>query len=146
MILEERARDQESPFSRLDQAHLAASYVRHPYRNPILGWPDDLERIDGDDLTGFYRAHYRPDGAVLVVVGDVDPGRRPRPGRAPLRRPARGATRAAVEPRVDEPRQVGPPRLRADRVGVGRPGPARLAHRPAGASRRARRSTSSRTC
>jgi len=75
VIAEERARDQESPFARLDQAHLAASYVRHPYRNPILGWPDDMARIDVSDLKLFYREHYRPDGAVLVVVGDVDPGR-----------------------------------------------------------------------
>src|SRR4051812_9247274 len=33
VIAEERARDQESPFGRLDLSHLAASYVRHPYRN-----------------------------------------------------------------------------------------------------------------
>ncbi len=72
VIAEERARDLESPFSRLDQAHLTASYVRHPYRNPIIGWPDDLARIAVDDLTAFYRSHYRPDGAVLVVVGDVE--------------------------------------------------------------------------
>jgi zinc protease len=72
VIAEERAREQESPFARLDQAHLATSYVRHPYRNPILGWPDDLGRIDVADLKSFYRNHYRPDGAVLVIVGDVD--------------------------------------------------------------------------
>ncbi len=72
VIAEERAREQESPFARLDQAHLTTSYVRHPYRNPILGWPDDLARIDVGDLKSFYRNHYRPDGAVLVVVGDVD--------------------------------------------------------------------------
>jgi zinc protease len=72
VIAEERARDQESPFGRLDLSHLAASFVRHPYRNPILGWPDDLERIDVADLKTFYRNHYRPDGAVLVVVGDVE--------------------------------------------------------------------------
>ena len=75
VIAEERARDQESPFSRLDHQHLVTSYVRHPYRNPILGWPDDLERIDVDDLKAFYRDHYRPEGAVLVIVGDVDPAR-----------------------------------------------------------------------
>ena len=72
VIAEERAREQESPFARLDQSHLAASYIRHPYRNPILGWPDDLARIELGDLKLFYRNHYRPDGAVLVIVGDVD--------------------------------------------------------------------------
>ena len=73
VIGEERARDLDSPFSRLDQTHLALAYLRHPYRNPILGWPDDLAGITVDDLRAFYDRHYRPDGAVLVIVGDVDP-------------------------------------------------------------------------
>src|SRR3954454_14355692 len=73
VIVEERARDLDSPAGRLDQTHLAVAYLHHPYRNPILGWPDDLARISDDDLRAFYRLHYRPDGAVLVVVGDVAP-------------------------------------------------------------------------
>lgn len=75
VIAEERARELGSPQGRLDQQHLAVTYLRHPYRNPILGWPDDLARIGVEDLSAFYRRHYRPDGAVLVVVGDVHPGR-----------------------------------------------------------------------
>ena len=75
VIGEERARELDSPIGRLDQTHLALSYLRHPYRNPILGWPDDLARINVEDLRDFYRRHYRPDGAVLVVVGDVEPER-----------------------------------------------------------------------
>ena len=75
VIVEERARDLDSPAGRLDQTHLALAYLHHPYRNPILGWPDDLSQISVDDLQSFYRLHYRPDGAVLVVVGDVDPER-----------------------------------------------------------------------
>jgi len=73
VIVEERARELSSPQGRLDQTHLAVTYLRHPYRNPILGWPEDVARIGPDDLRAFYEAHYRPDGAVLVVVGDVRP-------------------------------------------------------------------------
>ena len=75
VIGEERSRELGSPQGRLDQHHLAVSYLRHPYRNPILGWPEDAARIGADDLERFYRRHYRPDGAVLVVVGDVEPER-----------------------------------------------------------------------
>ncbi len=75
VILEERARELNSPLGRLDQTHLALTYLRHPYRNPILGWPEHITRISADDLQAFYQAHYRPDRAVLVVVGDVDPRR-----------------------------------------------------------------------
>ena len=75
VIAEERAREMDSPLGRLDQTHLAVSYLVHPYRNPVLGWPDDLRRATVEDLHGFYRDHYRPDGAVLIVVGDIDPAR-----------------------------------------------------------------------
>jgi zinc protease len=75
VICEERARELASAPARLDQTHTTVTYLRHPYRNPILGWPDDIARISVDDLLAFYHAHYRPDGAVLVVVGDVEPKR-----------------------------------------------------------------------
>ncbi len=75
VIAEERARELDSPLGRLDQTHLTMSYLLHPYRNPILGWPEDQRRTTVADLTAFYRDHYRPDGAVLVVVGDLEPER-----------------------------------------------------------------------
>ena len=74
VIAEERARDLDSPVGRLEQAHLFAAYTVHPYRNPVLGLPEDLGRLTPDDLRAFYEAHYSPDRAVLVVVGDLDPG------------------------------------------------------------------------
>ncbi len=73
VIVEERARELNSPQGRLDEAHLALTYLRHPYRNPILGWPDDLARISPADLQAFYGRHYGSRGAVLVVAGDVEP-------------------------------------------------------------------------
>jgi zinc protease len=103
VIAEERARELDSPQLRLDQAHQAVAYRRHPYRNPIIGWPEDLARIGAGDLDAFYREHYRPEGAVLVVAGDLDPARvfeRVEAHFAAL--PARGgrpAPRAAAEPR-----------------------------------------------
>ena len=105
VVGEERARDVESPLARLDQNHQALSYLRHPYRNPVLGWPQDLASITVEDLEAFYRRHYRPDGAVLVFAGDVDPDRviarvEERFGAIPP-----GLPRPRVE--GDEPPQVG---------------------------------------
>ncbi|RUL88788.1 M16 family metallopeptidase [Tautonia sociabilis] len=73
VIEEERARELDSPAGRLDEQFLLQSYRSHPYRNPILGWPDDLADITASDLRSFYDRHYRPDGAVLVLAGDLDP-------------------------------------------------------------------------
>ncbi len=106
VIGEERARELNSPQGRLDQNHLALAYLRHPYRNPILGWPDDIARIGVEDLIQFYREHYRPNGAVLVVVGDVDPDRAlDRIAVAFERIPAGDVP--ASRPTIVEPRQSG---------------------------------------
>ena len=106
IIVEERARDMDSPVGRLDQQHLAVSYLHHPYRNPILGWPDDLSQITVDDLRDFYHLHYRPDGAVLVVVGDVDPEEALDRIEANFGTIARGES-PRPEPSPSEPRQTG---------------------------------------
>jgi zinc protease len=75
VIAEERARDLDSPQGRLEQDFLALSYLTHPYRNPVLGWPEDVRKITAADLRAFYQAHYRPDGAVLVLAGALEPNR-----------------------------------------------------------------------
>ena len=106
VIAEERARDQESPFARLDQAHLAASYIRHPYRNPVLGWPDDLARIGAADLKSFYRRHYRPNDAVLVIVGDVDASRALDASES-FFEPLTMGRSVELNPTLEEPRQIG---------------------------------------
>lgn len=46
----------------------------HPYRWPTIG--RDLEDIQGytqEDVWAFYRQHYHPGNAILVVAGDVNP-------------------------------------------------------------------------
>ncbi len=42
------------------------------FRNPDA--PATVARADAETLRGLYRRFYRPDNAVLVVVGDVEPG------------------------------------------------------------------------
>lgn len=43
----------------------------HRYGTSATGLPPALEAMTVDDLRAFYRAHYRPDNATLIVVGDV---------------------------------------------------------------------------
>ena len=43
----------------------------HPYGRPSDGTLESVPLIRRDDLERFYRAHYRPDGATIVVVGDI---------------------------------------------------------------------------
>jgi predicted Zn-dependent peptidase len=43
----------------------------HRYGTSSGGLPPSLEAMTVDDLRTFYRAHYRPDNATLIVVGDI---------------------------------------------------------------------------
>lgn len=45
----------------------------HPYGRPGDGTVETIGAITRDDITGFYGSLYRPNNAVLVVVGDVTP-------------------------------------------------------------------------
>ncbi|GEM_PF-2600587 len=51
------------------------TFADHPYARPVRGTRASAETFSPDDATSFYKAHYRPDRAALVVVGDVDPDR-----------------------------------------------------------------------
>lgn len=48
-------------------------FADHPYHYPIIGYKQDLWSVTGKDLLAFYKKHYKPNNATLVVVGDVNP-------------------------------------------------------------------------
>lgn len=51
---------------------MAVIFNDHPYHCPIIGYKHDLWSMTSNDLHSFYKKHYVPNNAVLVVVGDVD--------------------------------------------------------------------------
>jgi zinc protease len=44
----------------------------HPYSWPTIGYMQDLERMTLADVRSFFRQHYAPNNAVLVLAGDVE--------------------------------------------------------------------------
>jgi zinc protease len=70
---ERRLRTEDQPEALTQEQFQAAAYVTSPYRNPIIGWMQDIQSITPDDLDRWYRQWYAPNNATLVVVGDVDP-------------------------------------------------------------------------
>lgn len=48
------------------------TFQKHPYRRGVIGNLEELTAATRDDAEKFYRTFYRPDNAVLVVVGDFD--------------------------------------------------------------------------
>lgn len=68
---ERRSRVDTQPSSLLGEALDAALFVNHPYGDPVIGWADEIAGLTHQDALDFYRTHYRPSNAVLVVAGDV---------------------------------------------------------------------------
>lgn len=44
----------------------------HKYNWPVIGYTDDLDRADVNDLKNFFMRWYGPNNATLVVAGDVN--------------------------------------------------------------------------
>ena len=45
--------------------------VGHPYSWPTIGYLEDLDRVNVDDLKNFFMRWYGPNNACIVVAGDV---------------------------------------------------------------------------
>lgn len=69
---EKRQRDNQ-PFGMVDYAKLdALSPEGHPYRHSTIGSMADISASTLDTVRQWFRDHYGPNNAVLVLVGDIN--------------------------------------------------------------------------
>ena len=74
MVLEERRmRVDNEPQSLMGEQMQAALHLSHPYGRPVIGWAEEVRRIDRVSAQDFYDHHYAPNNAILVIAGDVTP-------------------------------------------------------------------------
>jgi zinc protease len=72
VVLEERReRTDNNPSSLLGEQIDAAMYTAHPYGKPVIGWMSEVLKLTRQDAVEFYRAHYEPANAIVIVAGDV---------------------------------------------------------------------------
>ena len=72
VVQEERRMRVDRPRAALAEITNAVTYAVHPYRRPIIGWPEDIRRMTLEDMKAFYRTYYSPNNAFIVVAGDFD--------------------------------------------------------------------------
>ncbi|WP_439406447.1 M16 family metallopeptidase [Bradyrhizobium sp. DASA03076] len=73
VVLEEyNMRVANSPEARLSEQVMAALYLNHPYGRPVIGWHQEIEKLNREDALAFYRRFYAPNNAILVIAGDVE--------------------------------------------------------------------------
>jgi predicted Zn-dependent peptidase len=70
---ERRLRTDNSIFGLMEEQLEALVFLSHPYRWPIIGWMEDIERIGRADCEAFFRTYYAPSNAAIYAVGDLDP-------------------------------------------------------------------------
>jgi zinc protease len=51
----------------------SAAYTTHGYGHPVIGTRADIENVPHARLVQFYKLHYRPDNATLIIAGDFNP-------------------------------------------------------------------------
>ncbi|TPK87434.1 pitrilysin family protein [Mesorhizobium sp. B2-4-17] len=74
VILEERrSRIDNNPQAVLDEEVDATLWQNQRYRIPVIGWMQEMEQLNRTDAVAFYNKYYRPNNAVLIVAGDVEP-------------------------------------------------------------------------
>ncbi len=72
IIEERRSRTENSPQAILDEQMSAALYQHHSYGIPVIGWMHEMQKLSRADALAFYKRHYAPNNAILIVAGDVE--------------------------------------------------------------------------
>src|SRR5437870_4163385 len=72
VVIEELKTSLDSPWGLLMQELEAGAFKVHPYRNPVVGWLQDVERATAEQQQAYYRRYYQPNNAVLVIAGDFE--------------------------------------------------------------------------
>ncbi len=102
--------EKDNPGNVAEKAFNEMIFGQHPYHSPTEGTEATVPRITRADLVTFYEEYYRPNNAILAIVGDITPGE----ARTLLARRFRDWEPRAVPPLVAPP----PPRAETRRSRV----------------------------
>jgi len=70
VVLSELQGRQNDPDELLEDAVRSVAFKIHPYRQPVIGWKTDVQAFTHEAVSEYYRTYYKPNNAVLVIVGD----------------------------------------------------------------------------
>ncbi|TWH76080.1 zinc protease [Azomonas agilis] len=72
VVLRELEQAQSVPLTALTQSILTAATPNRGFGRPVLGTPEELQRVSLDDVRRFYTQHYQPGNAVIVITGHFE--------------------------------------------------------------------------
>lgn len=72
VVAEERKLTTESdPAERFMEDVMRRHFAHHTYGHPIIGWAKDIQGYTVDDALAWYKQHYAPGNATMILVGDI---------------------------------------------------------------------------
>lgn len=73
VVQNEKRMGENEPYGLVEYAQLAAMLPEgHPYRHSTIGSMADLNAASLGDVQNWFKTHYGPNNAVLVLAGDID--------------------------------------------------------------------------
>ncbi len=73
VVKEERRKNYDNrPYGNLLPAVSSNLFVNHPYKDPNVGYMEDLDAATLEEFKNYFDKYYVPNNAVLVVAGDID--------------------------------------------------------------------------
>ncbi len=69
---ERRLRVDNSPYGHLVDEVSANLFQKHPYKDPNIGYMEDLDASELSEFQQFFKEYYSPNNATLVVAGDIN--------------------------------------------------------------------------
>jgi zinc protease len=63
--------EKDEPMTVASRTFAKDLYGDFPYGHPVMGTPEGLSAITSKDLAEFHRTYFRPNNAILAVVGDL---------------------------------------------------------------------------
>ncbi len=73
VVKEERRRSYDNrPYGNLLSVIQSNLFEKHPYKDPNIGYMDDLDAAELKEFNEYFDEFYGPNNATLVVAGDID--------------------------------------------------------------------------
>jgi zinc protease len=73
VVQNEKRQGDNQPYGLVEYAEIAALFPpEHPYGHSTIGSMSDLDAASLEDVKTWFRDHYAPNNAVLVLAGDID--------------------------------------------------------------------------
>jgi zinc protease len=77
VVVEEIKRAEDGPERQLWTRFMAQIFKGQPYEHPVLGTVETVRAASREVAFNFHQKFYRPDNAVLIIAGGIDPDQAP---------------------------------------------------------------------